>query len=263
MNSSFGFKLLGAAGLAATLFLAACGGGGGDPGAPVVPPTLKLMMTPNIGGLTMQAGSFAEPVKISGGQKPYYVGSTSAAIIPTLLDDGTLHVQALSATDPTESGDTSSGGASIWIQDSSYSQTTLSIPVSVGSSSGGTTAPPSSSFTVIPPTQLLSEGSVGTTASGAPIAPSISFLLINGTGPFYVNLPTSVGGIPASGLISVSPMAITSASTPLQVTLVATCIASNKTVPLTVTDTATGNVATATVQIQNTDPSNDGTAGCL
>jgi hypothetical protein len=153
MGKSFGFKILGALGLSATLALAACGGGGGDPGTPLVPPTYHLTMTPNISSLRLRVGQFIQPVKISGGQKPYYIGqgdNDGSSIIPTILDDGTVTLLAVRATVASDStsGSTSSssdpcsgssggggsgsgGGGSIWIQDSAYAQTTLSFTTCV------------------------------------------------------------------------------------------------------------------------------------
>jgi hypothetical protein len=423
MYKSLGFKLLGALGLCAALMLTACGGGGGDSGAPLLPPTSKLIMTPNISGVTLGLGQSAEPVKISGGQKPYYVGATGG-VIPTLLDDGTVYLQAVAVTNSSSSSDTSSGSSSsscsdyVWIQDSSYNQTqiqfnacvnpppplsgplgsgsgtitmtpgqsqplpvyggnppytTFSDNTAVASVSGGTTgsltitagntlgtanitvldtygssyvitvqvvaattaltvSPKTLSgamgnvksfsvvggtspytqaissdpnvatasvsgslvsvsmvdagsatitvydsanatatvgvtvtngFAIVPPLQLMPESSV----VGTPVTRNFSVLNGPSMGPYYVSLPPTVDGLKTSSLITVSPMSFMGGtSVPLMtlvVTLEASCIKSDKTIPLTVTDSATGNTATATLQIQDSDPTNDGTPGCL
>jgi len=145
MNRSSGFKLLGLLGLGTAFALTACGGGGGDPGTPLLPPTAKLTMTPNIAGVALTVGQYSQPVKISGGQKPYYVFQ-GGGVIPTLLDDGTLYLLGFEKTSNVDSdgncknssggGGDSGGGAggndnSVWIQDSSYPQTTLSFSICV------------------------------------------------------------------------------------------------------------------------------------
>jgi hypothetical protein len=131
--NKFGLKIFGILGMSAAL--TACGGGGGDPGTPLFPPTTKLIMTPNISGLTLHVGQFSSPVKISGGQKPYYIGQTGG-VRSTLLDDGTVYLQAIAPTSNVSEDGTkcNSGGdsnESVWIQDSSYSQTTIKFDLCV------------------------------------------------------------------------------------------------------------------------------------
>ena len=431
MCKLFGARLWCVLGVLMMPVLTACGGGGGDPGTPLIPPTSRLMMTPNISGVTMSLWRTAEPVRISGGQKPYFVGATGG-VIPTLLDDGTLHLQAVALTSSSNGSggdsDSSSNSAAacsstdyVWVQDSSHNQTQLQFNIcvnpppslsssigsggdgtitlafgqsqpftvyggsapytvfsnntSVASVSGGTSGtftitagniagnatitaldsygssyvltvqvvadpvapaafvvspaalagamgnvksfsvvggtPPytvissdpnvatasvngssvsvsmvdagsasikvydaanasaavavtvTNGFAITPPVQLMPERSVVTT----PV--TIDFSVLNGPsmGPYYVSLPATVDGLPTSSLIAVSPMSFMGGTSvplmTLQVTLEAGCIKSGKSIPLTVTDSATGKTATATVQIQNTDPSNDGTPGCL
>lgn len=126
MNKSLCFRLLGALSLSAVLTLSACSGGGGDPGTPLFNPTSKFIMTPVISGLSMGIGQFVEPVKISGGQKPYYVGSDTGCVVPTLLDDGTLFLQSYcSNLEPTDTDCASNPPSQyIWVQDSSYNNGT-------------------------------------------------------------------------------------------------------------------------------------------
>ncbi|MDR0479955.1 MAG: pilus assembly protein N-terminal domain-containing protein [Burkholderiaceae bacterium] len=139
MCRSFLIKIGGALGLCAALLLSACGGGGGASGTPLVPPTSKLRMTPNISGIGLPSGNYAEPTKISGGQPPYYIGSNVQNVSAHLLDDGTVYLSAGCYVAPSSSGgsDSGSGGSSsstdntIWVQDSSYNQTTFSFPASI------------------------------------------------------------------------------------------------------------------------------------
>jgi hypothetical protein len=198
MARSVGFKLLSVLGLCAALTLSACGGGGGDSGTPLVPPTSKFIMTPNITTVTLADGGWAEPVRISGGQPPYYVGSSTPYIIPKLLDDGTLYLQAtagaLGVCSGSSSGSTSSSSSSstcsVWIQDSSYSQTTLQIGISI------TSAP-----TV---DELWSSLGINNTAT-VDVTPgtSQSFTVFNGTAPYMAtNSNNSIATITSNGVSS-------------------------------------------------------------
>jgi len=206
MYKSFGLKLLGALGLSVTLTLAACGGGGGSSGTPLVPPTSRLIMTPNLSEVTMAVGQFVEPVKISGGQAPYYVGSTTSGVIPTLLSDGTLLLQAVAPTatsgsscsSSSSSDSSSSSGSSdyVWVQDSSYNQTQLEFNVCVNAATGlSGTLGSSPSITLSP------GGSQSFTVTGgtppytvASSNPSVASVSSNSaTGPFTITAGSTLG----------------------------------------------------------------------
>jgi hypothetical protein len=144
MNKIFTLKLLNILSLGAVFALTACGGGGGDPGMPLVPPTAKLTMTPNISALALTVGEYSQPVKISGGQKPYYIGQMGNGVIASLQDDGTLYLLAVeptsnvdsdgnctSSSSSSDSGSGAGGNDNVWIQDSSYPQTTLNFTICV------------------------------------------------------------------------------------------------------------------------------------
>jgi len=209
MNRSSGFKLLGLLGLGTAFALAACGGGGGDPGTPLLPPTAKLTMTPNIAGVALTVGQYSQPVKISGGQKPYYVGQTGG-VIPTLLDDGSLYLLAVAPTSNVDSdgncksssggGGDSGGGAggndnSVWIQDSSYPQTTLSFSICVTPAPAPPSAPPLLSSLGTDPNLKI------TLQQGE----NLPFTVYNGTAPYTVySSNTSVAKISGSATGGVS-----------------------------------------------------------
>ena len=174
MDRSLNSKLLAVVGLSAAFTLTACGGGGGDPGTPLVQPTTKLIMTPIISGFSMGVGQYAEPVKISGGQKPYYIMSDTNCVAPKLLDDGTVYLQATCSTlEPTDTDCASSTPSQhITIQDSSYNN-------------GTSTANPQLQFTICVEKApgLLSTLGTSSTITLVP-GESRTFTVSGGTAPY-------------------------------------------------------------------------------
>jgi len=202
VNQLSGLKILVTLGVGAALSLTACGGGGGDPGAPLLPPTAKLTMTPKISGLGLRVGDTSKPVKISGGQKPYYIGQTGG-VFSTILDDGTVYLRAIAVTpNVDEEGKCNPGDGSgaddqsVWIQDSSYPQTTLRFGLCVFPSS----------LPSPPPSPLFS--SLGTDPNlKVTLQPGqrLSFTMYGGTAPYEVySSNTLVVGIAGSATGGVS-----------------------------------------------------------
>jgi hypothetical protein len=164
-------------------------------------------MTPNISGINMMVGRTAEPTKISGGQKPYYIGAT-AGVKPSLLDDGTVYLEAVAPTITAGSGgssssDTGSGSSNscasgsssgtnyVWIQDSSYPQNSVQFNICVDSA----------------PTLTSSLGSGAATMTLSP-GDSQTFVMLGGIAPYMAvssnTAIASVSGSSASGSITVT-----------------------------------------------------------
>ena len=145
-------KLIGLLSLFVTLLLAACGGGGGYAGN--TGPTNLLRMWPSLGGVTMSVGYFADVAKVTGGVKPFYIGSSAPGVNARLLDDGTIRIETYGP-----------GDGEVWVQDSSILQTKVSFPVKSVVAALTT--------------------SVGTAVSLTP-GQSQSFTLYGGQGPYTV-----------------------------------------------------------------------------
>lgn len=120
-------KLIAILGLAAVTLLAACGGGGGDPGEG---PRSQLRMTPLLSQVGVSVGYFADVAKISQGAKPYFVLSSDPSIYAELLEDNTLRLYGMQP-----------GTSTVAIQDSSAPQRSVELTVTaygveMGSSAG-------------------------------------------------------------------------------------------------------------------------------
>ena len=178
-------RISGVLAIGSALLVSSCGGGGGDSGTPLVPPTSKLIMSPNIPRVKMDLGAVEDITKISGGQLPYYPLASGGAI-PIILSDGSLVLRAVSTTLlPSSSGTTpscddassSSSDATVSVEDSSYAQTTVSFKLCVN---------PSPSTPAAPGLQTT----LGTATSGVDITlasgASEDFTVHGGTGPYTV-----------------------------------------------------------------------------
>ena len=111
-------KLMALVGMAGTLLLASCGGGGGSAGN--TGQTNALRMNPALTSVGMRVGFFADVTKVSAGVQPYFVLSSDPSVQPVLLDDGTLRLIALQA-----------GTSTVAIQDSTIPNASLSFTVNV------------------------------------------------------------------------------------------------------------------------------------
>lgn len=111
-------KLIGILSLFVTMLLASCGGGGGYAGD--TGPTNVLRMSPVLSGVTLPVGYFSDVAIISQGVKPYHVLSSDPSVRAVLLDDNTLRVYAMGP-----------GSSTVAVQDSSVSQTSISMTVTV------------------------------------------------------------------------------------------------------------------------------------
>jgi hypothetical protein len=256
MRNSFAVRIFGALSICSALFVSSCGGGGGDAGTPIFPGTSGTSdgSTSNTGGgsitataltvlpstITAAAGN-SVTLSIFGGTPPYtaYTSAPNTATIANVLNAGgsSVLVNLLSQnTDP----------VTITVQDATNAQATVSLTV---------TDPSNNILLAIPAIQLSQESST------APV----NFQLQGGTGPYYVTMPATVGGVATLNFIDEPQLSWISSSSAssLAVPLKAVCIASDKFIPLTITDMSNGNTTTATVEIVNSNRSNDGTAGCL
>ena len=111
-------KLIGLLGLFMAMLLASCGGGGGyagDTGA-----TNALRMSPLLSDVSLPVGYYSDVAVISQGVKPYHVLSSDASVSAVLLDDNTLRVYAVQP-----------GSSTVSVQDSSVSQASISMTVTV------------------------------------------------------------------------------------------------------------------------------------
>jgi hypothetical protein len=264
MRNSFAVRIFGALSICSALLVSSCGGGGGDAGTSLFPSTSSTNdgststtddgSTSNAGDssttttaltvlpqdITAAAGD-SVTLNVVGGTPPYtaYTSAPNTATIANVLNAGgsSVLVNLLSqSTNP----------VTITVQDAANTTATVSLTV---------TAPSNNILLAIPAIQLSQELS----------STLVNFQLQGGTGPYYVTMPATVGGVATLNFIDepqLSWIASSSASS-LAVPLKAVCIASDKFIPLTITDMSNGNTTTATVEIVNSNSANDGTSGCL
>ena len=173
----------------------------------------------NPASLTGLAGT-SGAVSVSGGVTPYTVLSSNPSIATASLSGSVLNV-----------GFVAEGTSNITVSDATGAVVTVAVTV---------TAPAAApaSLSAVPPTQTL---------GNPPASPvSVTYTLVNGTGPYYATMPAS-----ALSLISIPTGTFTATSFAVtRLTGASACVATDTTVPVTVVDAASGQSATVNVLLK-------------
>ncbi|MCB2037618.1 MAG: hypothetical protein R3F09_10485 [Burkholderiaceae bacterium] len=176
-------------------------------------------LSANPGTLTGLAGTNGA-VSVSGGVAPYTVLASNPSIATASLSGTVISV-----------GFVAEGEGAITVTDATGAVVSVAVTV---------TAPAAApaSLSAVPPTQTL---------GNPPASPaSVTYTLVNGTGPYYATMPAS-----ALSLISIPTGTFTATSFAVtRLTGASACVATDTTVPVTVVDAASGQSATVNVLLK-------------
>lgn len=177
---------------------------------------VQLAVSP--GTVSGMAGTSAT-VNVLGGVAPYRVSSSNSAVASASVSGSVVAVSLVSA-----------GTASLTVMDATGAKVPVDVTV---------TAPPPK-FTAIPPSQRLSESAA---APG-----TVTFTLLNGTGPYYATIPAN-----SQNLIQPSQVVVGGGTIDFQ-RVSGACVAADTTIPVTITDAGSGNTATVQIIMVNDNP---------